>query len=123
MRGKKLVSQLLKRRSKRFEFKVGGVLVGRIWIAKKVDNEAFKVVLTRVWRTTRGVIFKELDDNIWLFEFEKVDDMREFWKGGLGLLTIRFLSLMNLMGVLLLLRWPSSNPRSRCRFMTCLYYV
>jgi hypothetical protein len=60
---------------------VGGVLAGRIWILKKVDNEAFKVMLTRVWRTTRGVTFKELYDNIWLFEFEKVDDMRRVLEG------------------------------------------
>jgi hypothetical protein len=50
-------------------------------MAKKMKKEAFKVALTRVWRTTRGVIFKELDDNIWLFEFEEVDDMRRVLEG------------------------------------------
>jgi hypothetical protein len=59
----------------------GRCLVGRIWMTKRVNKEAFKVVLTRVWRTTRGVVFKELDDNIWLFEFEEVDDMQRVLDG------------------------------------------
>ena len=59
----------------------GRCLRGRIWMAKKVNREAFKGVLTRVWRTMKGVIFKELDDNIWLFEFEAVDDMRRVLDG------------------------------------------
>jgi hypothetical protein len=59
----------------------GRCLIGRIWTAKRVNKEAFKVVLTRVWRTVKGVRFKELDDNIWLFEFEEVDDMRRVLDG------------------------------------------
>ena len=59
----------------------GQCLVGRIWMARKVNKDAFKVVLTRVWRLTKGVIFKELDDNIWPFEFEEVDDIRRVMDG------------------------------------------
>jgi hypothetical protein len=59
----------------------GRCLVGRIWMAKRVNKDAFKDVLTRIWRTRRGVIFKELDDNIWLFEFEEEDDMRRVLDG------------------------------------------
>jgi hypothetical protein len=57
----------------------GRCLVGRIWMGRKVNKEAFMSVLTRIWRTLGGVIFKELDDNIWLFEFEDVDDMRRVY--------------------------------------------
>jgi hypothetical protein len=59
----------------------GRCLIGRIWMGKRVNKEAFKIVLTRVWHTIKGVIFKELDDNIWLFEFEEVDDMRRVLGG------------------------------------------
>jgi hypothetical protein len=59
----------------------GWCLVRRIWMAKKVNKEAFKVLLTRIWRITRGVIFKELVDNIWLFEFKEMDDMRRVLDG------------------------------------------
>jgi hypothetical protein len=55
---------------------VGRCLVGKIWMGRTVNEEAFKTVLSRIWRTIGGVIFKELDDNIWLFEFEDGDDMR-----------------------------------------------
>jgi hypothetical protein len=44
-------------------------------MGRKVNKEAFKTVLSRIWRILNGVIFKELDDNIWLFEFEDADDM------------------------------------------------
>ena len=59
----------------------GRCLVGRIWMAKKVNKEAFQVVLTRVWHPTKGVIFKELDDNIWIFEFKEVDVIRRVLEG------------------------------------------
>jgi hypothetical protein len=50
-------------------------------VAKRVNKEVFKEVLTRVWRTMRGVVFKELDANIWLFEFKEEDDRRRVLDG------------------------------------------
>jgi hypothetical protein len=50
-------------------------------MGKKVNKEAFKTVLSRIWRTIQGVIFKELDDNVWLFEFEDESDMRRVLEG------------------------------------------
>ncbi|XP_059429026.1 uncharacterized protein LOC132162821 [Corylus avellana] len=50
-------------------------------MGKKVNKDAFKTVLSRIWRTLGGVIFKELDDNIWLFEFEDVDGLRRVLEG------------------------------------------
>lgn len=44
-------------------------LVGRLGEAKKINKESFKAVLTRVWRLKGGVFFKEIQDNLWLFEF------------------------------------------------------
>jgi hypothetical protein len=60
----------------------GGLfLVGKVWMGRKVNKEAFKTVLSRIWRILNGVIFKVLDDNIWLFEFEDIDDMRRVLDG------------------------------------------
>jgi hypothetical protein len=61
----------------------GQCLVGRIWMGRKVNKEAFTSVLTRIWRILGGVTFKELGDNIWQFKFEDVDDMRRVLDGRL----------------------------------------
>jgi hypothetical protein len=50
-------------------------------MAKKVNKKAFKFVLSQIWCTVRGVKFKELNDNVWLFEFEEEDDMRRVLDG------------------------------------------
>jgi hypothetical protein len=44
-------------------------LVGRLGVPKKLNKEAFKSFLLRIWRTTGRVFFKEIQDNLWLFEF------------------------------------------------------
>jgi hypothetical protein len=49
-------------------------LVGNIWAGKHVNREAFTSMLSRVWRLVGNVVFKDLHDNLWLFEFEKEDD-------------------------------------------------
>jgi hypothetical protein len=59
----------------------GRCLIGRIWMAKKVNKEAFKSVLSQIWCTVRGVKFKELNNNVWLFEFKEEDDMRRVLDG------------------------------------------
>jgi hypothetical protein len=59
----------------------GRCLVGKVWMGRRANKEAFKTVLSRIWRIFHGVIFKELDDNVWLFEFEDVDDMRSVLGG------------------------------------------
>lgn len=35
-------------------------LVGKIWSGKRTNKEAFKQVLSRLWCTRRGEIFKEV---------------------------------------------------------------
>ncbi|XP_059429272.1 uncharacterized protein LOC132163092 [Corylus avellana] len=56
-------------------------LVGKLWIEKLVNKEAFKSVISRIWRTVGQVIFKELQDNCWLFEFAGRDDKRRVLEG------------------------------------------
>jgi hypothetical protein len=58
-------------------------LVGRLGIAKKIDKEAFKTLLTRIWQTMGRVFFKEIQDNLWLFEFTEDSDKRRVLEGQL----------------------------------------
>jgi hypothetical protein len=50
--------------------------VGRIGDEKKVNKEAFKSILSRIWCTIRPVTFKEVQYNVWVFEFANVDDKK-----------------------------------------------
>jgi hypothetical protein len=56
-------------------------LVGRLWAGKRTNKEAFQSVLSQIWRIRGGVVFKEIQENLWLFEFEKEDDMRRVKEG------------------------------------------
>jgi hypothetical protein len=56
-------------------------LVGRLWSEKKTNKEAFKSVLSGIWRLRGRVFFKEIQDNLWLFEFTKADDKRRVLEG------------------------------------------
>jgi hypothetical protein len=56
-------------------------LVGRIGDERKVNKEAFKTVLSRIWRIVGTVTFTEVQDNIWLFEFTDIDDKRRVLEG------------------------------------------
>ena len=56
-------------------------LVGKLWAEKPVNREAFKTVMSRVWRMTGTVVFKELQDNLWVFEFEEEEDKRRVMVG------------------------------------------
>jgi hypothetical protein len=56
-------------------------LVGKLWPGKRANKEAFIIVLSRIWRTRKSVVFKELQENLWLFEFEEVDDMKRVKEG------------------------------------------
>jgi hypothetical protein len=47
---------------------------GKVGGDRRVNKEAFQTVLSRIWRTVGTVVFKEVQDNIWLFEFSDNDD-------------------------------------------------
>jgi hypothetical protein len=44
-------------------------LIGKIWAEKKINKEAFKTVLSRIWRAEGCVSFKEIQENLWVIEF------------------------------------------------------
>jgi hypothetical protein len=56
-------------------------IVGRIGDEKKVNKDAFKSVLARIWCIVGIVIFGEVQDNVWLFEFTDVDDKNRVLDG------------------------------------------
>jgi hypothetical protein len=56
-------------------------LVGRVGDGKKVNKEAFKKAFSQLWRTVGDVIFNEVQENIWLFEFADVDDKKRVLDG------------------------------------------
>jgi hypothetical protein len=56
-------------------------LIGKIWTMKIVNKEAFKTVLSRLWLTIGRVIFKEVQDNMWLFEFTEREDKKRVLAG------------------------------------------
>lgn len=56
-------------------------LVGRIGDERKVNKEAFKNVLSRIWRILGTVVFNEVQDNVWVFEFDDIDDKKREMEG------------------------------------------
>ncbi|XP_059436809.1 uncharacterized protein LOC132169876 [Corylus avellana] len=59
----------------------GKCLIGKVWTEKSINKEAFRSVLSTVWRTAGGVKFKELRETIWLFEFTDEGDKRRVLEG------------------------------------------
>jgi hypothetical protein len=56
-------------------------LVGKLWTERPINKEAFQTVLSRLWRTVGQVIFRELQDNCWLFEFSGDSDKQRVLAG------------------------------------------
>jgi hypothetical protein len=56
-------------------------LVGRLGVPKKLNKEAFKAILLRIWRPVGTVLFKEVQENLWLFEFEEEADKQKVMAG------------------------------------------
>jgi hypothetical protein len=49
-------------------------LIGKIWAGKRVNKDGFIIVFKRIWRTEGEVGFKEIQPNVWIFEFSKGTD-------------------------------------------------
>jgi hypothetical protein len=59
----------------------GKRLVGKVWAEKSVNKEAFMSVMSTIWRTAGGVKFRDLKDNMWLFEFADQVDKKRVMEG------------------------------------------
>ena len=58
-------------------------LVGRIGEERRINKEAFKTVLTCLCRMAGTVIFKDVQENIWIFEFYVIDNKKRIMEGRL----------------------------------------
>jgi hypothetical protein len=56
-------------------------LMGRLGPIKKFNREAFKSLMVRIWCVEGKLIFKELQDHIWLFEFSEEKDKKRVLEG------------------------------------------
>jgi hypothetical protein len=56
-------------------------LIGRLGVVKKIHRDTFKAVLVRIRRTVGNVFFKEIQENLWLFEFFEDSDKRRALEG------------------------------------------
>lgn len=56
-------------------------LVGRLITEKKINKEAFRSLLTRLWRIGGQVTFQEVQENLWIFEFSNLYDKRRVMEG------------------------------------------
>ncbi|XP_059452415.1 uncharacterized protein LOC132183040 [Corylus avellana] len=52
-------------------------LVGRIVAEKSINREAFRSLMTTLWRVKGGASFKELQENLWLIEFSDGRDKQQ----------------------------------------------
>jgi len=56
-------------------------LVGKLGSVKKFNKEAFKALLSRIWRVDGRIFFKEIQETIWLFEFTEASDKQRVLGG------------------------------------------
>lgn len=49
-------------------------LVGRFIIDKKINKEAFRSMMLRLWNLHEGVRFQEVQEHLWLIEFSAAND-------------------------------------------------
>jgi len=48
---------------------------------RRIQKEAFRVLMSRLWKTLEEAVFKEIHDNVWLLEFSHESDMRQVLDG------------------------------------------
>ncbi|GLT69909.1 hypothetical protein SLA2020_420210 [Shorea laevis] len=61
--------------------KLARCLVGKLGTEKRINREAFRSLLTRLWKPKGSVEFKEVQDHLWIFEFSDVLDKDKVLQG------------------------------------------
>jgi hypothetical protein len=56
-------------------------LIGKIWAGKRINRDGFVRVFKRIWRTDGEVAFKEVQPNVWMFEFSQEGDKQRVLAG------------------------------------------
>jgi hypothetical protein len=92
----------------------GKCLIGKIWTDKNVNQKAFKTIFSNIWRIVGSVKFKELKDNIWLFEFSDDGDKRRVLDGWLWSFDRQ---------ILVFNEFDGSNSPSQLDFRHSLFWV
>lgn len=57
-------------------------LVGRLITEKNINVRAMKSKLADVWKPTMGISIKELEQDVFLFQFFRKEDLKWVLKGG-----------------------------------------
>jgi hypothetical protein len=56
-------------------------LIGKIWAGKRINRDGFVRVFKRIWRIDGEVAFKEVQPNVWMFEFSQEEDKQHVLAG------------------------------------------
>jgi hypothetical protein len=56
-------------------------LLGKLMSDRRIQKEAFKALMSKLWKTLESVNFKEIHDNLWLLEFANMADKRRVKEG------------------------------------------
>jgi hypothetical protein len=56
-------------------------LIGKIWAGKRINRDSFVRVFKRIWRIDGEVVFKEVQPNVWMFEFSQEGDKQHVLAG------------------------------------------
>jgi hypothetical protein len=89
-------------------------LIGKIWAGKRVNKEGFITVFKRIWRTEGEVFFKEIQPNVWMFDFSLETDKLKVLEGRPWSYD-RF--------ILALLDFDGSIPSSQWNFTTSPFWI
>jgi hypothetical protein len=81
--GEQVVIEIAPEAIQELRIKGSKCLVGRLGVPKKLHKEAFKAILIKIWRPAGKVMFKEVQEHLWLFEFEEEEDKQKVLAGRL----------------------------------------
>lgn len=56
-------------------------LIGRVRREKKINKDVFRKSISRLWRTGKPISFKEIQENLWVFEFSDEADKKRVLEG------------------------------------------
>lgn len=72
--GEKVGLTITKDATADLRLKGGKCLIGRLSSKRRIQKEVFRSMMARLWKTMGNVVFKELHENLWLFEFSTEGD-------------------------------------------------
>jgi hypothetical protein len=89
-------------------------LLGRLMSDRRIQKEAFKTLMSRLWKTVEAVTFKEIQDNLWLLEFPNREDKGRVLEGRPWLFDRSLLVLKEI---------DENTPPSHMEFSNALFWI